>query len=120
MMTIASLHMNEAHLNSRYIPADRQGNPTGLARVYKLSTPKDLDGDGIDDEYVLMRLLYRREHMHAEIALFPCSERGKTRGPSLMRRMGSFPLVPCPKDNPDAIQFAIAVAFSFYDITLEA
>jgi hypothetical protein len=107
MMTIASLHMNEAHLNSRYIPADRQGNPTGLARVYKLSTPKDLDGDGIDDEYVLMRLLYRREHMHAEIALFPC-------------RMGSFPLVPCPKDNPDAIQFAIAVAFSFYDITLEA
>lgn len=104
-----------------YIPrAPIGGELEGLARCYKLSSPVDLDGDGIPDEYVIVRLLYRRENMHAEIAIFPCDSTGSARGPSLMRRMGSFPLVPDPQGNDDAIEFAIAVAFKFYDITLGA
>jgi len=92
-----------------------------MAQVYKLSEPVDLDLDGVPDEYVLVRLLWKREHMHAEIGLFPCDETGALTGnDGVMRRMGSFPLVPDPKGNPDAIQYAIGVAFKFYDIDVEA
>jgi hypothetical protein len=115
----AWLHAGGDEVSDRYIPRYRD-HLTGLARVYKLGTPRDLDGDGILDEYVIIRILYRRETMHAEIALFPCDETGTLRGNSVMRRMGSFPLVPCPKDNPDAIEFAIGVAFKFYDIEVLA
>lgn len=116
MPNVARLHIGEEELSDMFVPREPRGALTGFARCYKLDQPKDLDGDGILDEYVIVRMLYRREHMHAEIAIFPCDETGALRGASVMRRMGSIPLVPCPQGNPDAIAFAIAVAFKFYDI----
>lgn len=120
-MTPTWLHIDDPALSHRYVPSDPvDGTPEGLARCYKLGTPKDIDGDGILDEYILVRILFRREHMHAEIAVFPCDETGFLRGNSVMRRPGSFSIAPCPKGNEHAIAYATHLAFNMLDLELTA
>ena len=117
----AWIHIPEDLLSDMYIPrtGGRYNELTGLARCYKLSHPVDFDGDGVPDEYLVTRILFEREHMHAEIAIFPCDAQGSARGETLRRRGGSITLPPpCPKGNPEAIEFVIRHALAYHDITV--
>jgi len=121
-MPAAWIHIPEDVLTDAYVPrsAGRYGKPTGLARCYKLETPVDFDGDGTLDEYLVVRVLFAREHMHPEIAIFPADQTGNVRDDFLRRRGGSFtiPGGKCPEGNTAAIEWTIALALSFHDITI--
>lgn len=118
----AWLHVHEDDLSDQYIPRSggRNNELTGLARCYKLSEPVDFDGDGVPDEYLVARVLFERDHMHPEVAIFPSDERGHITSEHVRRRGGSFtiPGGSCPKGNEHAIEWVIALALSFHDITL--
>lgn len=81
----------------------------GVARLYRLSEPVDLDGDGVLDEFVVIRVFFRREHVSGQVEVFPSDPPGSVRGGSMKARVGSYTLRGNP-DDPAYLEGCFAMA----------
>ncbi|MGW6624194.1 hypothetical protein ACWF99_23455 [Nocardia sp. NPDC055002] len=101
-------------------PVDTHGHvqqSRGLARIYKLSEPRNFDGT--DHEYVLVRIVYPSLHMDGEVGVFPATETGAVAERSLKRRVGSFTLDGNPNKDPAYIEGCFTWSLASLGYTIE-